>query len=409
MKLLLKLAWRNIWRNKRRSILTLAAVTFATLLAIGMRGVQLGTYALNIRTVVELFSGYIQIQQKDYQDNPSLNKSFRYNETLKKEIENSKNVLAYTPRVYADGLISFKDVSLGGAIIGLDPANEKKVTKFTQNIESGKFFTSDSSNEIVVGKKLLHNLDANVGDTIVVLAQGYDGSLGNQKFIISGSINMGGQEMDAAMIFMGLKTAQNLLGLSNRVNAVAVKITSLDEVNESVESIKKNLSSTNLSVLGWKKVNPELEQSIQLDNVSGILFLGILIVIVAFGILNTVLMSVTERFREFGVVLAIGMPQKKLVDLVYLETIIITVLGLILGNILGYFVNYYFVLNPISFGEEMKKIYEVYHFLPRMESSLNPSIFIYVSLSIFVVSIISCIYPAIKVFKLEPLKGIRHT
>ena len=162
-------------------------------------------------------------------------------------------------------------------------------------------------------------------------------------------------------------------------------------------------------VLPWNEVNPELQQAIQLDNVSGILFLGILIVIVAFGILNTVLMSVTERFREFGVVLSIGMPQKKLTYLVYIETMFIAVIGLIFGNLLGYFVNYYLMLHPIVFGGEIKRLYELYHFLPELRSSLRVSIFIYVSLSIIGISILSCLYPAYKVYKLEPLKGIRQT
>ncbi|MEJ2616424.1 MAG: hypothetical protein P8Z35_15825, partial [Ignavibacteriaceae bacterium] len=111
--MLLKLAWRNIWRNKRRTIITLAAITFATLLAIGMRGIQLGTYALNYRTVIEQFTSYVQIQAKDFQENPSLNKCFRYTKELKEKLNSIPEVTAYTPRIYADGLISYKDASLG--------------------------------------------------------------------------------------------------------------------------------------------------------------------------------------------------------------------------------------------------------------------------------------------------------
>ncbi len=407
--MLLKLAWRNIWRNKRRSLITLAAVVFAAVMAIAMRGIQLGTYALNIKSVVELFSGYLQIQEKGYLDNPTLTTSFIINKNLKDALNNTKGVIGYAPRIYADGLISFKDNSRGAAIFGIEPNKEKQVTTFTENINSGKFFTSDSSNEIVVGAQLLKNLDAKIGDEIVILAQGYDGALGNQKYKIVGTVKLGVQELESALVFMGLKSAQSLLAMGHRVNVVAIKANNLNNIKEIKSSLTNKIKNPELKVLSWEKVNPELEQSIQLDNISGIFFLGILIVIVAFGILNTVLMSVIERFREFGVVLAIGMPQVNLTYLVYLETIIITIIGLLIGNILGSIVNYYLIIHPIMFGGELKKLYEIYHFLPQLKSTLMPSIFIKVSFTILVISLLSCLYPAYKVYKLEPLKGIRHT
>ncbi len=409
MKLLIKLAWRNIWRNKRRSILTLAAVTFAVLMAIGMRGIQLGTYALNIKSAVELFSSYMQIQAKGYNDTPKLSLCFKEDENLKLALKNTKGIESFSSRIYADGLISFKDNSRGVAIFGIEPEKEKDVTTFVKNIDKGNFFSSDSTNNIVIGSQLLKNLNAKIGDEIVLLAQGYDGSLGNQKYKIVGTVRLGVQELESTVVFMGLKSAQSLLAMNNNVNVIAIKANDLSNLSEIQKNLSSKIKNENLTVLPWNKVNPELQQAIQLDNVSGILFLGILIVIVAFGILNTVLMSVTERFREFGVILSIGMQQKKLTYLVYIETMFIAAIGLLFGNLLGYFVNYYFLLHPIVFGGELKKLYELYHFLPELRSSLQLSIFVYVSLSIIGISILSCLYPAYKVYKLEPLKGIRQT
>ena len=409
MKLLIKLAWRNIWRNKRRSILTLAAVTFATLMAIGMRGIQLGTYALNIKSAVELFSGYLQVQAKGYNDTPKLSLCFKENKNIEAALKNTEGITAYSSRIYADGLISFKDNSRGVAIFGIEPNREKEVTTFVENIDKGKFFESDSTNEIVVGSQLLKNLNAQLGDEIVLLAQGYDGSLGNRKFKIVGTVRLGVQELESTVVFMGLKTAQSLLAMNNKINVIVIKASDINNLSKIENNLSAKISNSKLTVLPWNVVNPELQQAIQLDNVSGILFLGILIVIVAFGILNTVLMSVTERFREFGVILSIGMPQKKLTYIVYIETMFIAVIGLIFGNLLGYFINYYLILHPIVFGGEMKKLYELYHFLPELRSSLQVSIFVYVSLSIIGISILSCFYPAYKVYKLEPLKGIRQT
>jgi len=409
VKLLVKLAWRNIWRNKRRSILTLGAVIFAVFMAIGMRGIQLGTYALNIRSAVELFSGYLQVQAKGYNDTPKLSLCFSQNENLSSALKNTKGIRAYSSRVYADGLISFKENSRGVAIFGIEPGKEKDVTTFVENTAQGRFFNSDSSNEIVVGTQLLENLNAEIGDEVVLLAQGYDGSLGNQRYKIVGTVRLGVQEFNSTVVFMGLKTAQSLLAMGNNINVIAIKAKNINNLGEIEKTLSTKITNKDLTVLPWNKVSPELQQAIQLDNVSGILFLGILIVIVAFGILNTVLMSVTERFREFGVILSIGMPQKKLTYLVYIETMFIAIIGIALGNILGYGINYYLILHPIVFGGEIKRLYELYHFLPELRSSLQVSIFANVSLSIIGISILSCLYPAYKVYKLEPLKGIRQT
>lgn len=409
MKLLLKLGWRNIGRNKRRLLLTLSAIAFATFATIGMRGIQLGTYAVNIKNVVRLFSGYLQIQREGYQKNPSLRLNYVLDDKLLNRIKSIPQIEGYAPRVYGDGLSSYKENSFGTGIFGIDPEREKNVTNIMERIKDGRFFTSDTTNEVVLGYKLLENLKAKIGDEIVILTQGYDGSLGNMKFKIVGTIKVGVPELDAMAAFIGLSKAQQLLVLPNRIHAIALNVGSLDDMEPVKEELKSRINSKELAVLSWDEVMPDFKQSIELDNISGILMLTILIIIVAFGILNTVLMSVMERFNEFGITLSIGMPQMKLVYLVFIETFFITLLGLALGNLIGWGINYYLIQNPIQFGTEIGKIYEEYGFLPVIVSTLDPWIFINTTLSILGISFLACFYPAYKVFKLEPLKGIRYT
>lgn len=410
MRLILKLAWRNIWRNKRRSILTLLAITFATFSAIAMRGVQIGTYDVNIKNAVEMFTGYIQIQKDGYQDNPSLRLSFKNNETITGVIESVESITSYSERVYGNGLISYKNNSYGIMIFGINPETEAKTTKVLSKLNEGKFFTSDTSYEVVLGTKLLKNLKANIGDDVVVLAQGFDGSLGNLKFRITGTIKTGSSELDGMAAIIGITTAQDLLALyGNRISAIVIQLKNLRDIEETKEKLQAAITEEEISVLGWEEIMPDFKQSIELDNISGLMMMLVLIIIVAFGVLNTVLMSVTERFNEFGVTLSIGMPQMKLVYLILIETIFIAVIGIFLGNIFAWGINYYIVLNPIEFSGDLSYIYEEYGFLPRIESTLDPGIFIANSLNILVISIIASFYPLYKVFKLEPLKGIRYT
>ncbi len=410
MKLILKLAWRNIWRNKRRSFLTLAAISFASFAAIAMRGMQIGTYDVNIKNAVEMFTGYLQIQREGYKKNPSLNTAFKYSNELRGVLDSEEKIVSYSPRVFAAGLVGYKDNSYGTAIFGIDPKSEATTTKIMSKLQEGRFFESDTSLDIVLGETLLSNLKASIGDTVVVLGQGFDGSLGNLKFKISGTIKTGSAELDQMAVFMGITTAQELLSLyGNRIHSLAIKLEDLNDIPEQQAALIDLLNDNKLAVLTWDEVMPDLKQSIELDNISGILMLIILIVIVAFGILNTVLMSVTERFNEFGVTLSIGMPQMKLVWLVLFETMLIALVGIAVGDLFGAGINYYLIQNPIVFGSEFAGIYEEYGFLPQLVSSLNPAIFINTTLLILIISVIACLYPMYKVFKLEPLKGIRYT
>lgn len=409
MKLLLKLAWRNIWRNRRRSIITITTITFAVMLSVTMRGVQLGTYEVNIRHVVEVFSGYMQIQHPGYQSNPSLQKNVRYDAAIREILDAEPLVTSYTPRIAADGLVSFGENSLGAAMIGIDPQREARTSQMMSRINEGSLFESDTSLSVVVGYKLLQNLKAAIGDEIVILAQGYDGSLGNMKFRISGTVKTGSPEFDGIAVFMGLKSAQDLLAFYGRASVVAIMVDGLRDLPDAYDRLKEPIESSNHALLRWNEVMPDLQQAIDLDNISGILFLGILVIVVAFGITNTVLMSVTERFREFGITLSIGMPQSTLLSLVLLESLMIMLIGTLIGNMFAAGVNYYIVQNPIVFGGDFEAIYAEYGFLPRIESTMRPSVFVNSTLSILGVSLLAIIYPLVKVFKLEPLKGIRYT
>ncbi|MBE0644151.1 MAG: ABC transporter permease [Bacteroidetes bacterium] len=409
MKLLITLAWRNLWRNRRRTLITITAVVFATWFSIAMRGIQLGTYDDNISYALNLFSGYVQLQQPDYRDNPSLQKSFRMDERIIRSLDNDARVKGYAPRVYADGLISFRDNSQGAAIFGISPQVERKVTRLSDKIREGRMVASDSAMEIVMGQTMLENLHAKIGDEIVVLAQGYDGALGNMKYRIVGSIRTGMQDFDRSGVFIGIVALQELVSMQNKVSVIAVSLNDLHDVDAFTEEMNAVLDTAQVRALGWEEVMPDLKQSIDLDNYSGMLFLGILLVVVAFGILNTVLMSVTERFKEFGILLSVGMPQGRLVTLVLIETIFITLLGILVGNLLGLAVNWYLAVNPIVFSGDYASMMEEYGWLPQMKSIVRASSFLNTSFSVLLISLLSALYPLYRVHALEPLKGIRYT
>ncbi|MFH1052452.1 MAG: FtsX-like permease family protein [bacterium] len=410
-----KLAWRNIWRNWRRAVITMAAIMFAVFLTIIMRGMQLGTYDKNIQNTLEMMTSYLQIQVVGYLDNPTLRKTFDYDNKIKSILNSEEKVLAYTPRINADGLIGNKTNSFGTGIIAVNPETEIKVSKLHERVKTGDFVNSKNIYGIVIGYKLLENLQAKIGDEIVILSSGYDGTMGNLKFKIIGTSKFGQTEFDKMSVFMHIDAARELLSMGNKISAVAIKIDNLHNVDEVKSNLNNKLNAVKLnndyklSAFDWGELLPSLKQSIEFDNAQGILTLGILLAIVAFGILNTVVMSITERYREFGVLIALGMRQIKLAVIVFLETIFITLIGSFVGIVLGYIFNYYIVQNPIKFSGEFASMYEEFGWEAAMYSSLEPSIFISTLISIFSIVLIVYFFPAYRLMKLEALKGIRYT
>jgi putative ABC transport system permease protein len=408
MRLLIKLAWRSIWRNKRRTILTICAIVFATFFLIVRNGVAGGTYDSYILNIMNSYVGSLQIQRPDYQKNPSIYKSHRFDDRLKNTIAQNPEIKSSTGRIETSGLISYKSNSFVAMIIAISPETEKTTTTFCDRVREGKLFASDTSSEVVIGKTLSKNLGAKIGDKIILLSQGFDGSLSNKLFTISGIIKTGA-ETDNMAVVMGMKTCQEFLGMEGRVNSIVLSIPEVSKIAKVKDNISSALNQNNFSILTWEEILPDIKQTIEFDNIKDNVIFGILVIIVAFSILNTILMSITERFREFGITLSIGMQQIKLLIQIIFEAFFITILGIFLGNVAGGLLNFYIYLNPISLTGDMGQIYEDYGFKPLIEASMNPYIFINTSILIFIIFVIACIYPLIKVYKLEPLKGIRYT
>ncbi len=360
-------------------------------------------------------TGYLQIQKVGYNQAPTLQKSFELTPKILDEVKSNPQINGYSPRIQTDGLLSYRDQSIGVMVMGVSPKTEPLVTDCKKKIETGRFLAADSPKrdynppEIVVGYRLLANLGAQVGDSVVMLAQGFDGTLDNIFVIIVGTFKTGSDEFDRSGAFMDISDLQNFLGMGNRINALAISVRSQDDIQEVANKLNHGLRQTGLVALSWQELLPQLKQTIELDNSSGVLYIIILLAVVGFGILNTVLMSITERFREYGVMLSLGMRQEKLVLAVGLEVFFMLVLGFLIGNGIGIAVNSYLVQHPIQLGGDVAELYRAYNFAPVLVSSLSFKIFLDSSLTILGISVVAAVYPLWRVLKLEPLKGIRYT
>jgi len=402
--MLLKLAWRNIWRNKRRSFITILSILIAVFLAIFMRSFQLGMYDNMIRNVVGNYTGYVQVHSNGYWEEQSINNSFENNMSLQKKIKEIKGVKDIVPRLSNFSLASSKDLTKGLNITGIDIEKEKMMKPINDKIIAGKVFSND--NEVLVGKKVAEYFHSEIGDTIVFIGQGYHGSNAAGKFVISGIVDLKNPLLNQSSVFMNLKGLQNYLDAPNMLSKMI--IVKENWTNEVVlaKVIGKAIDLEAYEVMDWHEMQPEIDQTIMIDSIGGIIMVSILYMIITFGIFGTVLMMVQERMYELGILVSIGMKRIKLAIIIFFETILLSIIGVLSGMIAVYPLVYYFRENPIDLSNDGSGI-EEFGFEPIIPTLVDPSIFGTHGLIILVIAAIVCIYPIMIIMKLDPIKAMR--
>ncbi|MGA7827166.1 MAG: FtsX-like permease family protein [Geobacteraceae bacterium] len=401
-----KLAWRNIWRNPRRSILTMSAVAFATMLLVFMLSWQFGSYATMINASVRIRTGHLQVQAKGYHENREIRKVVRDPQAVGAILERTPGIKAYTYRAESFSLVSSKNRTYGALVAGIDPLREPMVSSIRDLVRAGSFLSSQDTAEAVVGYLLAKNFKAGVGDELVVLGQGRDGSIAATTLRIKGIFNSGLDEFDRGVMYIPLAYFQQVYDMNGAVNSVVAMCDSLDALPVAKQSIQKAIAGMpGLTVLDWKELTPGLVQAIKMDLVSGMLFYVILIVVVAFSIMNTFLMAIFERTREFGVMLAIGIRPGRLMRILVMESLGMTVIGVLAGIVAGSLVTWYFQVNglAISGAEELMRQFG----LPeRMYPQLS---LLSIGVGAGIVLILTCLtalYSAFRVRRLKPVQAL---
>ncbi len=403
--MILKLAWRNIWRNKRRSTITIVSIVIAVFLAIFMRSIQLGMYANMIRNVVGNYSGYVQVHAKGYWEEQSINNGFVVNQDLQDQIKSVNGVVDIVPRLSNFALASANNLTKGLSITGVETEKEKRMKPLEDRIVSGHIFRKD--NEIIIGKKVAKFFNTKINDTLILIGQGYHGSNAAGKFVISGVIDMKNPLLDQTTVFMDLKAFQQYLDAPDVVTSLV--ILKKDRINEKelAHQIAQAINTDDYEVMDWHQMQPEIDQTIKVDSIGGIIMIAILYMIITFGIFGTVLMMVQERMYELGIMISIGMKKLKLALILFFETIFLSSIGVILGMIAVSPLVYYYHTHPIDFSGQANKAMESYGFEPLIPASTDPTIFTTHGLIILSISILISLYPIWIILHLNPIKAMR--
>jgi len=407
----LKMSWRNIWRNPRRTCLTIAAISFASLLLVFMLSFQFGSYETMINASVKINTGHIQIQAQDYNDNKDIRKTIDNPLFIANIIEKSQYIDSYTFRGNAFSMVSSNQRTYGVLIVGIDPVKESNVSTIKNLIKKGKYLSENDKDKAIIGKLLAKNLKVTIGDELTILGQAKDGSIAASIVNIKGIYSSGIDEIDRSTIQLPIKTFQNLYSMENSVHEIVINSTSLLYIDKIKKQLKEKILQSKLKnlpvILDWNELNPGLLQTIKMDLISGFIMYIILIIVVAFSILNTFLMAIFERTREFGVLMAIGTSPLRLIKILMMESSFITIIGISIGILVGSMITIYFQIHGIDITGASEVLNQW-----GISGRLYPRLSIITALSgpvaVLAITCITSLVPALKVRKLKPVEALAY-
>lgn len=404
--LYLKMAWRNIWRNKRRTLITMSSVVMAVLLSSVMSSMQEGQYDQMINNTVGTYTGHLQIQDPGYHNEPTLDNSLLFDSVLTQTISQDPDMYSVIPRIESYGLAGGDHKTKAALIAGIDIEAEKKLSRPHQKIEQGSYFNSNDEHSVLVSQGLAEYLEIQVGDSLVLISSGYRGISAADLIPVRGIMKFGIPEMNNGLVYMPITTAQFFYGVHSRVTSVAILAEDTGDIDELVAQLRNDLPET-YSVYGWQELMPELVQAIQADRGSAYIILLVLYMVVGFGILGTVLMMTAERKYEFGVLLAIGTSRTIIGVTLILEMAAITILGTLSGILLSLPVTFYFHFNPLEFTGQAAAAIAEYGMEPFIRFSTDPQIILHQAFIILVITFMISIYPIIHTNRLKPVEAMR--
>lgn len=407
MNIVLRLAWRNLWRHPRRTWLTVGAMVFSNTLLVFMISLQFGMYGLMIDNTLQVFTGHMQVQAPGYKDDQKMRQTVPDVVALASRLRDEFRSESIAARGWAFGLASSDERSYGIGIFGVEPEFEPRVSSIPGLIKEGRYLGDNNATEIVIGAILARNLRVETGDEITLLGSGRDGSFAAAVVNIVGLFESGVADIDRSFAEMPLGTFQDIFYMEGAGHQVVVSAATLDDAELLRPEISVALpADADLVVHDWDALQPGLKQAIQADMSSAFFMYGILVILVAFSVLNTQLMSVLERTHEFGIVMSLGLKAGRLGRLIMLETALMGVIGLVLGSIAGVIFTSWFTANGLSIPG-MEEMAANFNLPARIFPQVTPWTMLAGPLVVFLFTLLAAAYPALRLHRLHPVEAMR--
>lgn len=405
MKVILKIAWRNIWRNPRRSWVLISTIAIGIFGFLGTMSFIKGMVYQMVDSMINLNAGHIQVAAKGYNDNPSIRLFIKEPGEVEKALTDISGI-RYSQQVSFQGMANSSETASGVIISGIDPVREPDVTVISRLIIEGSYLSEDGRNEVVIGKELTRRLNVTLEEKIVLMASSLTGEINSGAYRVTGIFKSVSPDFDRASVFIHMRNAQGLAGYTDEVSAYIIRLPQEADLNKTINLIKKKLPS--LEALSWMDRFPIVVISLESFDTFAVIFIAIVFTAVAFSIINTFLMVIYERIREIGIMMAVGIFPGKVRSILFLEALFITLIGTAFGavltaGIIGYFGHFGLDLSVISKG--LGK----YGIAPVVYPSLELSDIVSALLAVNIIVTLAVIYPAVKASRFKVVDAINFS
>jgi putative ABC transport system permease protein len=411
--LILKIAFRNIFRQRRRSAFTILTMVGGFVLFSLALSMSEGTYATVIQKFTQSYTGHLQIHKIGYLDKPSLYKTLTDYEAINTQLKNVPGIKSFTPRIYAGALASKDKKTAIARVVGISPEQEAKTTSLKNKIKEGNYLTEGPSatgkNNVVVGAGLADTLKLKLGDELVLVGQGADGSISNDLFIVSGILKGDNYSMDRNYCYMNIQAAQKFLSLEGETgfHEIAVVLDDYRDAGVVAKSLSQIFSKANITtveVLPWTSVEKQFYNTMVFEKRGIRICLMVIVIIVAIGVLNTVLMTILERTTEYGVLRALGTRPLTLFWMILLESAGLALFSIFIGLIISFILNYWVSIHGIDYPNPI----DIGGFtITTMYGLIYPGAFITPAIVTFCTAVFVSLFPARRAMKIIPVEAMR--
>ena len=403
--MILAIAWRNIWRSKTRSLVILTALTLGLASGIFYMAFYKGMIDQRINSAIRTEASHIQIHHAQYLQNPDKKFVIASTDSVIQLIQAEKDVKAVSCRTIVNTMIQSPTTGSGVKITGIDPTQEAQVTNLHSKLIDGGYFDTNRRNPIIISKKLADKLKVKLKSKVVITLQDLNGNITGAAFKIAGIYETSNTTFDEMNVFVRNADINRLLGLDmNSCHEIAILL----QQNEDLARVESDLQSElpKLDVKSWREIMPEVSLLESSFGLTMFIFIGIILLALLFGIINTMLMAVLERTKELGMLMAIGMNRIRVFSMIMAETVMLSVFGGLCGMALGWLLNLYFGVKGIDLGA-WSTAYKSMGFETLVYTRLSWSISLEIGAMVFITGIIASIYPAVKALLLNPGEAIR--
>ncbi len=401
-----RIGWRNLWRNRRRTGLTSGGIAFAVLLVMLFMALQYGQYAIMEDSATTLIAGHVQVQARAYLADERFEDTIPDVTGLVRAIEATPHVVAVAPRVEAFALVSAEERSFGAQVLGIDVNAESRAVRFSAMLGEGRGIEGES--ETVIGVALARNLGAAVGDEVVVLGSGKEGGVAALALTVVGLLETGMADLDRAMMLAPIRTVQEGFGLGDEAHMLAVRLDEIGNTGTVVNALRGTVPPE-LRVRGWQEVLPELQQAIEVDKIGGQIMYVIIMVLVVFSVVNSFIMTVFERTREFGMMLAIGMRARVIVAMVMWEAFFLWLLGTAMALAIAVPLIVWLADVGIYLGAEMEEYARQFYMPSRIYPALTATVLLAAPLVMLLGTQLAALLPSLRIRRLQPVVALRES